>query len=241
VLSLIVNIHPLRGSLRKEEKAMSTDKALELVGPIMDAYNAAEKAGASALRFALECGKHLCAAFNTVGKGKWKKWCASNLPTVSEETERVYRRLAKAVGLQEDVFAKCKSIRDALAHLSGLDENLNPKPAPAKRSGAKRTGSSAAALEPPEPDTPSGLKAELENAGADEIIVSIEADADKLEEVAKASIARMSPDKVCDALTKAWTADQLRDLIKRVNVHLGTLAVPPPPAQTPAFRRSALS
>jgi hypothetical protein len=109
----------------------SDDKALQYVGPIMEAYNAAEKAGASALRFALECGKHLSAAYKTVeaaqGKGKWKKWRDKNLPTVSEETERVYRRLADAVGKQEDVFAKCKSIRDAIKHLSTLDDDLNPK------------------------------------------------------------------------------------------------------------------
>jgi hypothetical protein len=202
---------------------MSPDKALELVGPIMDAYNAAEKAGASALRFALECGKHLCAAFNTVGKGNWKKWCASNLPTVSEETERVYRRLARAVGLQEDVFAECKSIRDALAHLSGLDENLNPKPTP-KRPSKKRTGSSAAGLDPPEPDTRStGLKAELENAGADEIIANIYDDDEKLEELAQASIIKLTPDKVCVALIEAWDADQLRDLAKLISAHLLTM------------------
>ena len=106
---------------------------LSLVGPIMDAYNAAEKAGANALSHALECGKHLREAHKTVGKGKWKKWRDNNLLTVSEETERVYRRLAEAVAKKEDVFADCKSIRDALKHLSGLDDNLNPKPAPARR------------------------------------------------------------------------------------------------------------
>jgi hypothetical protein len=178
----------------------------------MDAYNAAEKAGASALGYALECGKHLNAAKKDVGKGKWKKWCENNLPAVSEETERVYRRLAEALAKKEDVFAACKSIRDALQHLSGLDENLEPKP---KKPRTQRTGSSATGLHPPETDTTStGLKAELENAAADEIVVSI--DTDKLEEVAKASLVKLSPDKVCDALTKAWTADQLHDLAKRV-------------------------
>jgi hypothetical protein len=216
---------------------MSADKALQYVGQIVDAYNAAEKAGASALQYALECGKHLCSAFNTVeaaqGKGKWNKWRKKNLPTVSEETERIYRKLARAVGMQSDVFekAECKSIRDAIKHLSGLDENLKPKPAPATR--GQRTGSTAAGLQPPEADTPpTGLKAELENAAADEIIVSI--DADKLEEVAKASIAKLSPDKVCDALTNAWTPDQLRELITRVNMFLG------PPAATPDLRRRPL-
>jgi hypothetical protein len=210
---------------------MATDKvdsALQYVGPIMEAYSAAEKAGASALRFALECGKHLCSAFNTVdpnGKGRgWKKWREKNLKEASEETERVYRRLAVAVGKQEDVFAECTSIRAALKHLSGLDENLNPKPTPTRRPGATRTGSSATGLQPPETDTPStGLKAELENAGADEIIANIQDDDDKLEELAQASIIKLTPDKVCDALIGAWDADQLRDLAKLISAHLHTM------------------
>src|SRR5262249_51166294 len=136
-----------------ERKAMSTDNALTFVGPIMDAYNAAEKAGASALRYALECGKHLNLAKENVEevKGKWKQWREKNLPTVSEETERVYRRLAEAVAKKADVFAKCKSIRDALQHLSALDENLERKPeGPKKRT--TRTGSTATGLLPPDAD-----------------------------------------------------------------------------------------
>jgi len=195
---------------------MSTDNALTFVGPIMDAYNAAEKAGANALRYALECGKHLNLAKENVeaAKGKWKKWREQNLPAVSEETERVYRRLAEAVAKKEDVFANCKSIRDAIKHLSGLDENLEPKPAPAKKPRKSQTGSSATGLEPTQTDTISVLEAELENA-ADEIISNIH-DADKLEDVAKASIIKLSPDKVYTALTQAWDRDQLRDLIKRL-------------------------
>ena len=123
----------------------SDDKALSLVGPIITAYNAAEEAGASALGFALDCGKHLNTAMGAVGKGKWKKWREQYLPKVSEETERVYRRLAKAVAKKEDVFCGCISIRDAIKHLSGLDENLQPKPE-RKTPSSRRTGSSAAAL-----------------------------------------------------------------------------------------------
>ena len=200
---------------------MSTDNALTFVGPIMDAYNAAEKAGANALRYALECGKHLNLAKENVeaAKGKWKSWREKNLKEVSEETERVYRRLAEALAKKQDVFAKCKSIRDALKHLSTLDEHLNPKPAPAKKPRGQRTGSTAAALAPPEADTPpTGLKAELENAAADEIIVSI--DADKLEEVAKASIAKLGADKVCDAIIGAFSVSQIADLTKRLNDHV---------------------
>jgi hypothetical protein len=52
----------------------------------------------------------------------------------------------------------------------------------------------------------------LQGTDADEIIANIQDDSDKLEEVAKASIVKLTPDKVCDALTQAWDVEQLRDL-----------------------------
>jgi hypothetical protein len=219
---------------------MSTDeKALSFVGAIMTAYNAAEKAGASALSCALDCGKHLNLAkenVEAVKKGKWKQWREKNLPSVSEETERLYRRLADAVAAKENIFANCTSIRAAMQRLSMYefdDEgNLQLKPDPQSRPKANGTGNGVTGLEPPEADTPlTGLKAELENAAADEIIVSIKHDADKLEEIAEASIARLTPDKVCVALAKAWDASQLRDLVRHVNAYLNTLTTTPPPAR----------
>jgi len=92
-----------------------TAKALSLVGPINTAYDAAQKADGDALRYALECGKHLKNAKEIVKaeKGKWKTWRETNIPKVSEDTERVYRRLADAKEIKEDFFSKCKSIRGA--------------------------------------------------------------------------------------------------------------------------------
>jgi hypothetical protein len=199
--------------------APTTDHALKYVGPIMDAYNAAEKAGATALGHALECGKQLSAAFKTVtaAKGKWNKWPDKNLPGVSEETERVYRNLADAVALKVDVFANCKSIRAALKVLSGLDENLEPKPEQPKKPRA--SSSSATGHGPPQPDTSSGgLQAELENAGADEIITSIQDDTDKLEEVARASIAKLTP-VVVGAASRDGAATQPWRACSRASTH----------------------
>jgi hypothetical protein len=68
----------------------------------------------------------------------------------------------------------------------------------------------------------------------DEIGIALR-DADKLDEVAKASVAKMSPDKLSEALTKTWTADQLRDLIKRVNEYLLTLTTTAPSS---SYRRA---
>jgi hypothetical protein len=182
----------------------------------MDAYNAAEKAGSNALRYALECGKHLNAAMKDVGNGKWKKWRDQNLPAVSEETERLYRRLAEALAKKPDVFASCNSIRKAmevLAKYNLKDMTLKPpRPKPAE------SGNGVTGLAPPEHDTPSTDPAVvLGEIAADEIIANI--DTDKLVDVAKASIVKLSPDKVSAALIEAWTAEQLRDLIKRVNAY----------------------
>jgi hypothetical protein len=127
------------------------DKALSFVGQIITAYNNAEKAGATALGHALECGKYLNLALENVeaAKGKWKKWREANLPTVSEETERVYRRLADAVAKKADIFAKCKSIRAALHHLSKFDDDLNLKPEAERKPREKKNGSTAAGLAQP--------------------------------------------------------------------------------------------
>jgi hypothetical protein len=219
-----------------------TDTALDYVGKIIAAYNAAEKAGASALGHALDCGKHLNSAKLTVAaaKGKWKSWREKNLPTVSEETERLYRRLADAAAQQEDFFAKCKGIRDAMKHLAMYETKDGklvlkpPKPKPEKKAG---TGNGVTVLEPPETDTPSsGLEAELENAAADEIINSIADDTDKLEEVAQRSLTRLTPDKVCDALISAWAPDQVSDLYRRLSTYLSSLG-----ASSSQHRRASAS
>lgn len=219
------------------------DSALSFVGQINKAYEAAEKAGASALSAALECGYYLNLAFENVeaakGKGKWNQWRKANLDKVSEETERLYRRLAEAVAKKEDFFAKCKSIRDAMKHLAKYeyddDGNLKLKPE-RKRTSKPRIGNTVTALTPPEPATPAtGLEAELENAAADEIISNIQDDPDKLEEVAQRSIAKLSADKICGALTKALSGEQLRDLIGRLNAFVGTIDATP--AETSTFKR----
>jgi hypothetical protein len=212
---------------------MSTtdDKALSFVGQITKAYEAAARADANALSYALECGKYLNLAKENVeetsGKGKWKKWRDSNLK-VSEETERLYRRLAQAVSLNQNIYVDCKSIRDAMTQLAKFkieDGKLVAKPQKSRTSRPAGTGSTATGLPPTETATPpAGLEAELENAAADEIISSIADDVDKLEEVAAASIAKLTPEKVCKALTDAWTADQLRDLNIKLTAHLGSLA-----------------
>jgi hypothetical protein len=196
----------------------SDDKALTFVGQIMDAYNAAEKAGSDALRYALECGKHLNAAKADVGKSKWKKWRDKNLPAVSEETERLYRRLAEAVGKKPDVLASCTSIRKAMEVLAKYNlKDMSPKPPrTTPRRQAAESGNGVTGLPPPEPDTGSpDLTAMLENSAVDEIGKALQ-DADKLVEFGTAVITRMSPNEVCDALTQTWKVAEIIDLQHRL-------------------------
>jgi hypothetical protein len=187
----------------------------------MDYYDKAELADVCALRCALDCGKRLNTAKEAVGNGKWKQWREQYLPKVSEETERLYRRLAKAVDKKEDVFCSCYSIRKAmevLAKYNLKDMSLKP-PREKKPPRQKESGSSAAGLGPPDADKPSGLEADLRCVAADEIIAAI--DADKLADLAAKSIGKLSPDQLCVVLGDAWEADQLRDLYSRLGVRLG--------------------
>jgi hypothetical protein len=162
------------------------------------------------------------------------------------ETEGIYRRLAAAVAQDEKFFAECKNIRDAIKHRAKYEEdkdgNLVAKPVLAGGSGNRRqTRSTATTQQPPDADTPSSDPAEvLQNVDADEIIDNIADDVEKLEEVAARSIAKLTPDKVCDALTKAWTADQLKDLRSKLNTYINALPLQDAPArrmEMPGFER----
>jgi hypothetical protein len=202
------------------------DPALAYVGDIITAYKAAEKAGRDALGHALECGKHLNAAMKTVtaGKGKWKSWREKNLLGVSEETERLYRRLADAVAQDENFFAECKSIRDAIKHRAKYDDNFVLKPAPTKRASKSGSGSTAAGLDAPEPARSStDPTVVLQDIDASDIIDNIKGDADKLEEVAARSVAKLTPEKFCDVLKEALAEDQLRELRSLLNTYLSSL------------------
>lgn len=204
---------------------MSKDNALSFVGQIMTAYKAVMKAEGQALKYAIECGVALYLAKENVEstkpKGKWNAWLKENCSEIQPRTERPYRQLASAVGDDPDIFADCDSIRSALVKL-----NPPPDPTPTANSesdsddedGEEESGN---ALPHPSFAT-EDLTEMLENCAVDEIGKALE-DADKLDEVATASIVKLTPDKVCVALTKAWDAEQLLDLVKRVNAYLSSL------------------
>jgi hypothetical protein len=210
---------------------MPTDNALSFVGQIMTAYKAVMKAEGQALKYAIECGVALNLAKENVEstkpKGKWKDWLAEHCKEIPPRTERLYRQLASAVAEDADIFADCESIRDAVKKLHKSDDEDNSDSG--DDADEQESGN---ALPPPKPAS-EDLTSMLENCAVDEIGKALQ-DADKLDEFETAVITRMTPDKVSNALTKAWSADQLRDLIKLVNTYLLTLT---PTAPSSSYRR----
>jgi len=117
----------------------------------MTAYKAAQRAEVDALKYAFECGYHLNLAKENVeeANGKWKSWCKENIPEIPQTTENLYRRLADAVANDENIFADCKSIRDAIKKLPKRERKQKQKrehqtPAPDANSNALLTGADLA-------------------------------------------------------------------------------------------------
>ena len=221
---------------------MAKDNALSFVGQIMTAYNAVTKAEGQALKYAIECGEALNLAKENVEstkpKGKWKDWLAEHCKEIPPRTERSYRQLASAVNENSNIFADCESIRDAVKKLQGDDdEDEGDDSESDEEEGDEEDEEESGNALPSSKPASEDLTSMLQNSAVDEIGKALQ-DANKLDEFETAVITRLTPDKVCVALTKAWTADQLRDLIKRVNEYLTTLTSAPssssyrrPPAQ----------
>ena len=186
-----------------------SNSASSFVDPINAEYREVVKAEKSALPHAIKCGELLNLAKENVKaeKMKWGEWLKVNCPDIAQETASLYTRLAE----HKSKVSKAKSIREA--------RELLPKAKPRGRepeiSNAVTNSTDPAVV--------------LQATDAGEILANIQDDTDKLEEIAKASIVKLTPDKVCVALTKAWSADQLRDLIKQVNTYLATLTSTAPP------------
>jgi hypothetical protein len=215
------------------------DNALAFVGQIMTAYKAVMKAEGQALKYAIECGEALNLAKENVEgtkpKGKWKDWLAEHCKEIPPRTERLYRQLASAVNENSNIFADCESIRDAVKKLQGDDDedegdDSESDEEEGEEEDEEESGNALPSSKPASED----LTSMLQNSAVDEIGKALQ-DANKLDEFETAIISRMSPDKVSAALTKAWTADQLRDLIKRVDAYLATLTTTMPASSS--YRR----
>jgi len=191
--------------------------ASSFIEQIKTEYRAVVEAEKSALPHAIKCGEFLKLAKENLKAergGNWSDWLGVNCPEIAQETASLYMRLAE----HKAKVGKAKSIREA--------RDLLPKAKPRGREEPEISNGVTNSTDP---------AVVLQATDAGEIIANIQDDTDKLEEVAKASIVKLSPDKVCDVLTKAWTADQLNDLIKRVNAYLATLTATAPSS---SYRRS---
>jgi hypothetical protein len=195
------------------------NSAASFVDPINAEYREVVKAEKSALPHAIKCGELLNLAKENVKaeKMKWGEWLKVNCPDIAQETASLYMRLAE----HKAKVSKAKSIREA--------RELLPKAKPRGREREREISNAVTNSTDP--------AVVLQATGADEIIANIKDDDDKLEEVAKASIVKLSPDKVCDVLTTTWDADQLQELIKRVSAYLVSLG----PSPTPDVRRRSLA
>jgi hypothetical protein len=182
---------------------MSTDNALSFVGQIKTEHKAVLKADGEALKHAIECGKFLNLAkenvLSTKPKGKWTKWREENIPEISQQTASLYMRLAE----NEEAVAECTSIREA-----------------------------DVALRKPRDDDADD---ESDNSDSDETNTEqvTDKEADETNNVLlvrspdlKTTLQNVAVDEVCTALTQAWDAAQLRDLMTRVNAYLMSLGPP---------------
>ena len=192
--------------------------ASAFIEQIKTEYRAVVEAEKSALPHAIKCGEFLKLAKENLKAergGNWSDWLSVNCPEIAQETASLYMRLAE----HKKLVSKAKSIREA--------RELLPKAQPRGREREPEISNAVTNSTDP--------AVVLQATDAGEIIANIEDDADKLEEVARASIVKLSPDKVCDVLTRAWTAEQLHDLAKRVNTYLATLTATAPSS---SYRRT---
>src|SRR5262249_59335723 len=167
------------------------NSAASFVDPINAEYREVVKAEKSALPHAIKCGELLNLAKENVKaeKMKWGEWPKVNCADIAQETASLYMRLAE----HKTKVSKAKSIREA--------RDLLPKSKP--RGREREPGISNGVTNSTDPAVV------LQATDAGEIIANIQDDTDKLEEVAKASIVRLTPVKGCDVMIKACIPDQL--------------------------------
>jgi len=203
------------------------------------AHDAVVNAARDALQNAIRAGELLIAVKDGQDHGDWEIWLANNCPNISDRTARLYMKLAK----EEDKLTKAAEENgNTVADLSVREaQKLLATPLTeaqrAERAKKRAAAAAEAAKKNAEANKPTGspdLKDLMDNCGADEIVKPLQDDPEKLEEVAKASIVKLTPDKVYDALIGAWRADQLHDLAKLVNAYLATLT---PTAPSSSYRR----
>jgi hypothetical protein len=166
--------------------------------------NAAHKAVVSAnktsIEKAIEAGEMLKACKDSVSHGEWSKWLYDNCRDISDETARLYMRLADPKNAQKlEEAAKQNGNAVAVLSVRGAAKVLAKPQTPEQK--AKRKATIAA------------KKAEAEAAFFREI-------GSNVAELLKA----LAPDEVLKALKDAeWDTEELTELVKLLNTHLGEM------------------
>ena len=86
-----------------------------IITQINAAHDAVVESGKSSLTNAIRAGELLVSAKECVEHGEWTQWLADNCPNLSEETARLYMRLAKN---EDKIEAAAEQNGNAVADLS---------------------------------------------------------------------------------------------------------------------------
>jgi hypothetical protein len=133
-------------------------------GLINAAHHDVVEANKTSISRAIEAGTMLRACKETVGHGGWMKWLAENCPDISEETARLYMRLADPKNVWK-LEREAEQNGNAVADLSIRGAAKAIRPPQTAEQKAARAARAARAAQPASPD----LGAMLENSAPDEL------------------------------------------------------------------------
>jgi hypothetical protein len=201
---------------------LTPDQLSKNASLINAAHRAVVQANKTSIEKAIEAGTILKACKDSVGHGAWSKWLHDNCRDISDETARLYMRLADPENTDR-LEAAAKQNGNAVADLSvrGAAKVLS-KPQTLEQKAARAA-------------TRTAKKAEADAALFRQI-------GSNVAELLKA----LAPDEVFKALKDAeWDTEELTQLVKLLNAHLkltepDPLAIPAALQRTPAAPASTV-
>lgn len=225
-------------TLEKNQKLI-----LEAHGEVVKAKRKAFK---TYLEHAIEAGEMLNANKKIVGHGNFEKWVNASFDKddLSYRTARDYMKCATNKDKLEALDKPARSIREALWLIKTPEERKAAADRLAKARAARGTTTAPTKSTPTTQGAPAsgGLKAELENAAADEIVSLLKKDEEKLQDLASklpvSSLqSRLKEIKANDLflmLKKAWPDDERDELARLIGKDVEETdedqpSSPPPP------------
>lgn len=165
---------------------------------INNAHHEVIAATKNSLEHAMTAGEILKACKKTVGHGAWEKWLNDNCPEISEETARVYMRLAK----NSDAIKKAAEQNGSTAAVSSVRGALKliRKPQTPEQIAARRARRTAKAAG----KTNAGIEDLLPGLAPDEVYEALK-DAWDVEELNK--LAELCASRAKQLLTASASED----------------------------------